>query len=110
MHRALYPHLRSASLPCTYRPTALRTRTLAHASTRKPKEEGSIASVFSSLSGSDPALPARFSDLKKEIWREFLVKSWREVLDELKISIEQVAQRGADVLELTFASVAADTD
>jgi hypothetical protein len=76
-----------------------------------PKEEGSIASVFSSLSdGSDLTLPTRFHDLKKEIWRESLVQSWREVLDELEGSIEEVAARGADVLEFDFISAAADTD
>jgi hypothetical protein len=76
-----------------------------------PKEEGSIASVFSSLSaGSDLTLPTRFSDLKKEIWRESFVQSWREVLDELDGSIEKVAARGADVLEFDFISAAADAD
>ena len=68
-----------------------------------PKEEGSIASVFSSLSAeSEPVLPARFSDLKKEIWRESLTQSWREVLNELEGSIEEIAAKGADVLELTL--------
>ena len=66
---------------------------------RKPKEEGSIASVFSSLSGSAPALPARFSDLKKGIWKDALIQSWIEVLKELECSIEKVVARGADVLK-----------
>jgi hypothetical protein len=69
---------------------------------RKPKEEGSIASVFSSLSGTPPALPIRFVDLKKEIWRDALMQSWREVLNELDGAIEEVAARGADVLKISF--------
>lgn len=93
---------------------ALRPRMMAHSSAPigswKPKEEGSIASVFSSISGSDPALPTRFSALKKEIWREALTQSWRDVLDELKTSIEEVATRGANVLELAFTPAAADAD
>ena len=87
---------------------------MAHSSTPtgswKPKEEGSIASVFSSISGGGPELPTRFSALKKEIWREALTQSWRDILDELKGSIEEIATRGADVLELAFTSAAADAD
>jgi hypothetical protein len=78
--------------------------------TRKPKEEGSIASVFSSLSGSAPALPTRFSDLKKEIWKDALMQSWHEVLNELESSIEKVVARGADVLKLSITSAVARTD
>lgn len=81
----------------------------AYTPARKPKEEGSIASVFTSLSGSAPALPTRFSDLKKEIWRDVLVQSWREVLRELKGSVEKVVARGADVLQLAFPSTFART-
>jgi len=77
---------------------------------RKPKEEGSIASVFQSLSGRAPELPIRFSDLKKEIWRDVLVQSWREVLDELKGSIEKVVARGPNVLQLAILSALAYTD
>jgi len=62
------------------------------------------------MSGSDPALPTRFSALKKEIWREALTQSWRDVLDELKGSIEEIASRGNEVLELAFTSAAADAD
>ena len=65
---------------------------------RKPKAEGSIADVFTSLSGeiSQP-LPARFSDLKKELFTEALVESWREVLAELNVAVEEVAAKGSDV-------------
>jgi hypothetical protein len=106
------PRVRIASVPCTSRLASLRLRTITstYTPTRKPKEEGSIASVFSSLSGSAPALPTRFSDLKKEIWREALIQSWREVLDELEGSIEKVVARGADVLKLAIPSAVARTD
>ena len=70
----------------------------SHTPIRKPKEEGSIATVFSSLSGAAPPLPTRFADLKKEIWRDTLLQSWREVVDELYVAVEQVAEKGTDVL------------
>jgi len=70
-------------------PTGTRTR---------QKEEGSIASVFSSLSGDTPALPPRFSDLKKDIWTDSLSQSWREVCDELRGVVEEIAERGTDII------------
>jgi hypothetical protein len=112
MYHAPRTRVRKASLPCTYQQASLRFRTTTSTYTpaRKPKEEGSIASVFTSLSGSAPALPTRFSDLKKEIWRDVLAQSWREVLDELKGSIEKVVARGANVLQLAIPSAMARTD
>ncbi|KAH9012229.1 DUF1479-domain-containing protein [Lactarius deliciosus] len=74
------------------------TATSASTRTTRQKEEGSIATVFSSLSGGAPALPPRFSDLKKEIWTDALAQSWREVCDELHGVVEQVAERGADII------------
>ncbi|KAI0317605.1 DUF1479-domain-containing protein [Amylostereum chailletii] len=69
------------------------------APSRKPKAEGSIASVFPSLSGIEiPPLPPRFSDLKKEIFSDALVQSWNEVLKELGVATEQVVNEGAKVL------------
>ena len=77
------------------------TATEASTGTRtKQKGEGSIADVFSSLSGGTPALPPRFSDLKKEIWTDSLAQSWREVCDELHGMVEQIAERGTDVLRV----------
>jgi len=65
---------------------------------RPPKQEGNISSVFSSLAGEAPdTLPRRFSDLKKEIWKESLVESWRGVLKDLETSTEQVAAMGSEV-------------
>jgi hypothetical protein len=106
MHRASSTRVRTSSVPCTSLLASLRLRS-TYSPTRKPKEEGSIASVFSSLSGTAPALPTRFSDLKKEIWKEALMQSWREILGELEGSIENVVARGADVLIFSIPSVVA---
>lgn len=74
---------------------------------REQKEEGSIASVFTSLSGDAvKALPGRFADLKKEIWKDSLVQSWREVLAELETAVDEVAAKGPAVsLQPVFAMV-----
>jgi hypothetical protein len=89
-------------LPRTNRlvaPSTLRCMTASnYAPIRKPKKEGSIATIFSSLSGAAPPLPTRFADLKKEIWRDTLLQSWREILKELYVAVEEVAEKGADVL------------
>ena len=80
------------------------TATYASPPRTKQKEEGSIASVFSSLSGGTPALPPRFTDLKKDIWADSLSQSWREVCDELRGVVEEIAERGTDVLASAFMS------
>jgi hypothetical protein len=65
---------------------------------KAPKEEGTISAIFSSLSGGNThELPRRFSDLKKEIWRDSLLQSWREILYALEAAAEIVAARGSDV-------------
>jgi hypothetical protein len=91
----------AAMLPRTYRLVAPKNRMAESTYTpmRKPKKEGTIATVFSSLSGGVTALPTRFADLKKEIWQDALLQSWREVLEELRVAAEEVAERGVDVLE-----------
>ncbi|KAI0076408.1 DUF1479-domain-containing protein [Panus rudis PR-1116 ss-1] len=65
---------------------------------RRPKKEGTIADVFVQLISEAPPLPERFSDLKKELFTEKLVHSWKEVLSELEIVTEEVAVKGGDVL------------
>ncbi|RDB20698.1 Uncharacterized protein YbiU [Hypsizygus marmoreus] len=66
---------------------------------RPPKEEGSISSIFTSLTGETPAvLPPRFSTLKKEIWRDEMIESWREVLNELEEAVEEVSSRGSEMI------------
>ena len=62
------------------------------------KAEGSIADVFTSLTGEKtPPLPSRFADLKKALWKESLVQSWREVLSELQVTVQRVSQQGGNV-------------
>ena len=65
---------------------------------KQHKEDDSIATIFTSLSGEVPdALPPRFSDLKKEIWRDDMLQTWKEVLEELEVATEQVAAHGSEV-------------
>lgn len=66
---------------------------------RMQKAEGSIADVFTSLTGEKaPPLPPRFADLKNLLWKESLVQSWREVLSELEVAVQRVSQQGGNVL------------
>lgn len=66
--------------------------------TRAQKNDGAILDFFSTL---DPNvshdLPARFSDLKAEIWNESLLQSWKEVLAELETETERIASLGSKV-------------
>jgi hypothetical protein len=65
---------------------------------RPQKEEGSISDIFTSLTGEAAAEhPPRFAELKKEIWNDGMVESWRQVLVELEVATEEVAKRGSEV-------------
>jgi hypothetical protein len=65
---------------------------------REQKEEGSIASLFTSLSGEAVrVLPDQFADLKREIWKDSLVQSWREILSALEKAVDEVAAKGGSV-------------
>jgi hypothetical protein len=66
-------------------------------SPREQRAEGSIASVFTSLSGATQPLPGHFTDLKKEIWKDDLVQSWREVLTALEGAVDEVCTKGGSV-------------
>jgi hypothetical protein len=71
---------------------------LATMSDFQPKTEGDISAVFSSLSSEQPfEWPARFADLKKELWKDALVESWREVLAELEGATQEIEARGNEV-------------
>ncbi|KAF9446150.1 DUF1479-domain-containing protein [Macrolepiota fuliginosa MF-IS2] len=61
-----------------------------------PKEEGSISSIFTTLTpGEEPtALPDRFSALKKDIFKEELVETWRQVLSELEGTVGEIVEKG----------------
>jgi hypothetical protein len=73
----------------------------AMSASRQQKKEGDISAVFSSLRPDDPAnvFPARFSDLKREMWKDSLAQSWKEVLEELETVTERVVQLGEGVSE-----------
>jgi len=70
----------------------------AGTSTREAKGEGSIADIFTSLTNEEHnALPKRFSDLKKGLWVDSMVESWRQVLAALEPAVEEVAAQGSEV-------------
>ncbi|KAF9479392.1 DUF1479-domain-containing protein [Pholiota conissans] len=67
--------------------------------TRTAKSEGSIADIFTSLTNEEhTALPDRFIDLKKELWKDSLVESWRQVLEALGPAIEEIEFKGSDIV------------
>ncbi|KAN0066046.1 hypothetical protein ACQY0O_000139 [Thecaphora frezii] len=75
----------------------------ALASCAKPstKQEGTIASVFATLSGGSlqDALPARFAQVKRSMIRdeahvEALKEAWRDVLQQLEGQVEKTIQLG----------------
>jgi len=70
----------------------------AGTSSRAAKDEGSIADIFTSLTNEEHnALPDRFSYLKKELWSDGMVESWREVLTALETAVEETAAKGSEV-------------
>lgn len=77
--------------------------------TRQAKEEGSIADIFTTLTGEEHnTLPERFSDLKKELWKESLVESWREVLEALPAAVEEIASAGSEVCTVYRSDVSGE--
>ncbi len=85
----LSPHVSTRSL----------SRSVATVASRKPKAEGSIAAIFTSLDANKSAdsLPERFGQLKRDISRESLVQSWREVVAELEAVTDKVVAKGSEV-------------
>ncbi|GAA5821091.1 hypothetical protein JCM11251_001957 [Rhodosporidiobolus azoricus] len=108
----MHPSLRIArqAVRTASRSTAPRT-TVAGLSTSAPRpaaspaasaaeeEGGSIADVFSSLGG-DAFVPLeqRFSDLKKSIWHDGLIESWRSVLASLEERTAEIKEKGNAVI------------
>jgi hypothetical protein len=68
-------------------------------SPRRQKGEGDISVVFTSLRPSDPAnaFPPRFAELKRTIWNDGLVQSWKEVLEALEAETARIAEQGETV-------------
>lgn len=79
----------------------------------KPKKPGSIADVFSSLSGGAVApLPAKYAELKRELWRDGMADRWREVLADLERTTAKIQATGPEVrrcLSFYRSSPEADT-
>lgn len=73
-------------------------------SLRSPKQEGTIEDIFTSFHTSPP-FPARFSDLKREIWTDGLVESWRQVLKELEVATSNVIAQGSKVSLLSISCI-----
>ncbi|KDR75460.1 hypothetical protein GALMADRAFT_247897 [Galerina marginata CBS 339.88] len=75
------------------------TTATATASTRAAKDEGSIADIFTSLTGEEHNnLPERFADLKKDLWNDSLVESWRGVLEALPQAVEEISSKGSEIV------------
>lgn len=65
---------------------------------RPPKAEGTISSVFTSLTNENATiLPPRFSDLKNGMWNDGLIQTWREVLGELEMTVKEIERKGKEV-------------
>ncbi|KAF8058535.1 DUF1479-domain-containing protein [Lyophyllum atratum] len=81
--------------------------TSSETASRLPKGEGTISDIFTTLTGESAAeLPRRFAELKKELWRDDMVQSWKEVLAELEGAVEEVATRGQDMIpRISYADI-----
>ncbi|KAH8824513.1 hypothetical protein DL96DRAFT_1614299 [Flagelloscypha sp. PMI_526] len=71
--------------------------------TRRPRDEGDISSIFTTLDseptqGGQSALPERFRDLKQGLFRDELIQSWKEVVDELEVVTERVIETGSKII------------
>lgn len=81
------------------------------------KEEGTIASVFASLSGGtlEDALPDRFAQLKQSLvtspsHAEHLHRTWRSILSSLSRRVSETVELGGDCIpELDFPSTSSTT-
>lgn len=75
-----------------------RTRAALEPASPAEKDEGSIASVFSSLGG-DAFVPLepRFGDLKKALWNDALIESWRTVLSALGERTAEIREKRTQV-------------
>lgn len=78
---------------------------LGNIAKKAPKESGTIASVFATLSGGSlsDCLPERFGALKKSIVKsqvhaQALQNAWVEVLTSLQQETQEVIQAGADLI------------
>ncbi|KAG6816962.1 hypothetical protein H0H87_001276 [Tephrocybe sp. NHM501043] len=53
-------------------------------------------------------LPEHLSGLKKTLWKEELLQSWKEVLTELEAAVEEISLKGGDIIpRISFADIQA---
>ncbi|GAA5864123.1 hypothetical protein JCM8547_005143 [Rhodosporidiobolus lusitaniae] len=79
------------------------------AAAQAEKAVGDISAVFSSLAG-DAFVPLeqRFSDLKKSLWNDGMIESWRSVLAALAERTEEIKEKGAATIpQLDYKDIAA---
>ena len=82
---------------------SMRTLGTAASASRAARKEGSIADIFTSLTDeSHVALPDRFVDVKRALWNDGLVESWKQVLEALEPAVENIAAKGSDVWPLSL--------
>jgi hypothetical protein len=90
--------LRRSLTTSVSRHAAAAATTVGSTSTSKPKKSGSIADVFSSLSGKTVVpLPAEYAELKRELWRDGMVDRWREILADLDQVTADIQATGPEV-------------
>ncbi|GAA5890452.1 hypothetical protein JCM6882_002925 [Rhodosporidiobolus microsporus] len=84
--------------------TARRTLSSSASTSAAPAEhveraEGTIESAFPSIKGA-PVIPLeqRFGDLKKALWNDGLVESWRSLLSALDERTQEIIERGSDAI------------
>ncbi|KAG6917418.1 hypothetical protein DXG01_002503 [Tephrocybe rancida] len=62
-----------------------------------------------SLDSAAPAqLPSHLSDLKKALWKEELLQSWKDILVELDAEVEAISSKGGDIIpRVSFSDIQA---
>ncbi|BGP57446.1 hypothetical protein JCM8202_002004 [Rhodotorula sphaerocarpa] len=82
-----------------FRTAAVRSAQDRAAAVPEEKDEGSIASVFSSLGG-DAFVPleSRFLTLKKDLFSDALIESWRSVLAALEERTAEIREIGSEAI------------
>jgi hypothetical protein len=99
------PHFNDAAIEQSSTPSFPPPSSLASGMKKAPKESGTIASVFATLSGGSlsDSLPERFGTLKKSIVKsqlhaQALQIAWVEVLASLKQETQEVIKGGANLI------------
>lgn len=88
--------------------------TIHRAASTLSKEAGDISSIFPSLSGKKaPALPQRYSDLKKQLIQgneAVVTQSWHRLLSSLRKEIDDIKQQGNKVIaDVDFSEIESGT-